>query len=58
MSAQRRGGGRFFKGVGVPLNPAQTLFFARAFFTIYGTLGNSTPLNNNSQSRHAANVQM
>lgn len=39
-------GACFFKGWGVALNPAQTLFFARAFFSIYGTLGNSTPLNN------------
>nr|DAJ47354.1 MAG TPA: hypothetical protein [Caudoviricetes sp.] len=40
------------------LNLAQTLFFARAFFSIYGTLGNSTPLNNISQNAECANMLM
>lgn len=51
-------GACFFKGWGVALNPAQTLFFARAFFSIYGTLGNSTPLNNISQNAECANMLM
>nr|DAW38905.1 MAG TPA: hypothetical protein [Caudoviricetes sp.] len=52
------GGACFFKGGGGALNPAQTLFFARAFFSIYGTLGNSTPLNNISQNAECANMLM